>query len=160
MPTMCMSPPKFLIFWRPWQSSPPYSAAGRQKNDSLCCVWNLPKNFFCMYCKIILWLWRNIKEEIDVIRISKSCHYLVGKFKLKIFSKNKTKNKYLIIKLLELSADVHPETHGPPFALTCFPEFFHRQKYLAIKNLSLSYRCYMILEKNEWDIIIWSTSNT
>lgn len=85
------------------------------------------KTFFvCMYCKIILWL--NNKEETDVIRISKSCHYLIEKFKLKIFSKNKTKNKYLI-KLLELSADVYPESQGPPFALTCFPEFFHSQKY-------------------------------
>jgi hypothetical protein len=42
-----------------------------------------------------------------------------------------------------------PESQGPPFALTCFPEFYHRQKHLAIKNLTLSYRCYMILEKKK-----------
>ena len=102
-----------------------------------------------MYCKIVLWLWLNNKEEIDVIRINKSCHYLVGKFKLKIFSKNKTINKYLN-QFLELSVHVDPGLTGPPFALTYFPQFFHSQKYLAIKNLSLSYRCfisYMILKK-------------
>ena len=48
-----------------------------------------------------------------------------------------------------LSTYVYPESQWPPFALTCFPEFFHIQKYcdLAIK---ISYRCfniYMILEK-------------
>ena len=35
-----------------------------------------------------------------------------------------------------MSIYVYPESQWPPFALTCFPEFFHSQKYCdhAIKS--------------------------
>ena len=170
MPTMCMSPLKFLIFRRPWQSSPPYSAAGRQKNDSLCCVWNLPKNFFCMYCKIVLWLWLNNKEETDVIRINKSCHYLVGKFKLKIFWKNKTKTKYVSNLTFGAFDRCLSWITGAAICVNLFPKNFSIAKSidLAIKNLSLSYRCfrprcfisYMIVEQKMSETSLFGVSTS